>query len=183
MLYGKLPHMFGKGVKHASPSAKGFCGIFFGITHYKKGYLFYVPHKREIASLYNIVFGDSFCSALVFMSQPYAEAMDLRPAVSYIPYAISSWEQNGDIITFRKFEEGDLISDTRNNTESGNKSDGKSTIAPFVIESEIDVMSSGYESDAEPISTYMLEDIRDGSQSHPIINRREACYKIQYHIK
>ena len=29
----------------------------------------------------------------------------------------------------------------------------------------------------------MLEDISDSSQSHPSINRREACYKIHYRIK
>ena len=33
------------------------------------------------------------------------------------------------------------------------------------------------------MSTDMLEDIRDGSQSHPSINRREARYKICDHIK
>ena len=32
-------------------------------------------------------------------------------------------------------------------------------------------MSSGYEYYAEPMSTDMLEDICDGSQSHPSINR------------
>ena len=36
-------------------------------------------------------------------------------------------------------------------------------------------MSSGDESDAETMSTDMLEDICDGSQSYMIINRREAC--------
>ena len=29
----------------------------------------------------------------------------------------------------------------------------------------------------------MLEDIRDVSQSHPIINRRESCYKIRDRFK
>ena len=33
------------------------------------------------------------------------------------------------------------------------------------------------------MSKEMLEDIRDWSQSHPNINRREARYKIQDHIK
>ena len=32
------------------------------------------------------------------------------------------------------------------------------------------------------ISTVMLEDIRDGSQTHPNVNRRESCYKICYRI-
>ena len=39
------------------------------------------------------------------------------------------------------------------------------------------------ESYAEPMYTYMLEDISDGSQFHPIINRREAQYKILDCIK
>ena len=44
-------------------------------------------------------------------------------------------------------------------------------------------MSSGNESDAEPMSTDMLEYIHDGSQSHPSLNSREACYKIIDRIK
>ena len=44
-------------------------------------------------------------------------------------------------------------------------------------------MSSGDASDAEPMSMDLLEDTRDGSQSHPIVNRREARYKICYRIK
>ena len=44
-------------------------------------------------------------------------------------------------------------------------------------------MSSGDESDAETISTEMLEDIRDGSQSHPSVNRRDSYYKISGCIK
>ena len=33
-------------------------------------------------------------------------------------------------------------------------------------------MNSGYESDDEPMSTDMLEDICGGIQSHPSVNRR-----------
>ena len=44
-------------------------------------------------------------------------------------------------------------------------------------------MDSGYESDHEPISTEILEEICDGSQSHPSINRREAHYKIRNRIR
>ena len=47
----------------------------------------------------------------------------------------------------------------------------------------MDAMSSGDESDTEPMSTEILEYIRDGSQSHLIINRRYARYKIGDHIK
>ena len=44
-------------------------------------------------------------------------------------------------------------------------------------------MSSGNGSDIEPMYTEMLEDILDGSQSHPSINIIESCYKIRGHIK
>ena len=54
---------------------------------------------------------------------------------------------------------------------------------PFIIEEEIDAMSSGDESDAEAMSIEMLYDIRDGIQSHPSINRRKSHYKIRGHIK
>ena len=47
----------------------------------------------------------------------------------------------------------------------------------------MDVISSRDESDAEFMSTDMLEDICDGSQYHPNINRREAQYKICYCFK
>ena len=44
-------------------------------------------------------------------------------------------------------------------------------------------MDSGYESDDEPISTDIIEDICDGSKSHLIVNRREARYRIRDLIK
>ena len=53
----------------------------------------------------------------------------------------------------------------------------------LIVEEEMDEMSSVNEPDAEPMRTDMLEDIRDGSQYHPIINRREAHYKIFGRIK
>ena len=42
---------------------KGFRGIFFEIPHHLKG-CFYVPYKRKILSSYDVVFGESFSSAL-----------------------------------------------------------------------------------------------------------------------
>ena len=42
----------------------------------------------------------------------------------------------------------------------------------------MDAIDSGDDSYAEPMSTEMVEDIRDGSMSHTSINRREVCYKI-----
>ena len=43
--------------------------------------------------------------------------------------------------------------------------------------------NSGDESDHDLISTEMLEDICDGSQTHLNVNRREASYKIRDRIR
>ena len=40
-------------------------------------------------------------------------------------------------------------------------------------------MDSGDESDHDFISTEIIEEICDGSQTHPNVNRREARYKIR----
>ena len=47
----------------------------------------------------------------------------------------------------------------------------------------MDAMDSSDELYHDPISTEMLEDICDGSQSHPNVNRIEARYKIRDLIK
>ena len=65
--------------------------------------------------------------------------MVMRPAVSYTTYAISSREKTGYIITLARFEEGNLLSETHNllsetrdDTESGNESDDDSTMPPLI---------------------------------------------------
>ena len=161
---------------------KGFRGIFIGITQHQKGNLVYVPHKQRILYLYYVVYDESFSSALAYMSQLYAEPMTIRLAVSYILYAKSS-RKTGDRITLSHFEEGNLLSETCNNTERGHEFDDDSTLAPLTNKEKMNAMSSGNEYDAGPIFTDMLEDICDGSKSHPRINRREAGYKIHYHLK
>ena len=44
-------------------------------------------------------------------------------------------------------------------------------------------INCGDESDNDIISTKILEDIRDGSQSHPNFNQRETRYKLRDHIR
>ena len=114
-----------KGVKYVSPSTEGFCSIFVGIPEHQKGYLVYVPSTRKIISSYDVVLDESFSSALAYMSQTYSEAMAMRPAVTYTSYGTSSREKTGDIITFAQFEEGNILTETRNNAESGDQSDNK----------------------------------------------------------
>ena len=47
----------------------------------------------------------------------------------------------------------------------------------------MDAMDSEYESDDEPMSKEMVEDISDGIQYYPSFNIREAFYKVRDLIK
>ena len=93
--------------------------------------------------------------------------------MTYTPCDTSSREQTGNIITFAQFEEGTILTKTRNDAEIGDESDNESIM---MIEQDMDSINSGDESDHDLISTNFLEDIRDGSQTHPNVNRREARY-------
>ena len=124
-----------------------------------------------------------FSSDLEYTSQPYTESMAMRLAVQYIPYAIYSKEKTVHVITFTQFEDGNLLLESCNRTERGDKPEDNLTFPPLISEAKIYEMSSGDESDAEPMSTDMLEDICDGIQSHMSINRRQARYKMHGHNK
>ena len=101
--------------------------------------------------------------------------MAMRLAVKYTPYATSSKEQTGDVTTFTQFEEGNILTKTRNDAESGDESDN--------AEQDMDAINSGDDSDHYLISAEMLEDIRDGSHTHPNVKRREVSYKISEYIR
>ena len=96
-------HVGTKVLKMRHHAQKGFHSIFVGITQDQKGYLVYVPITREIIYSYNVVFDESLSCALAYTSQPYSEAMAMRPYVTYKPCATSSREQTGNIITFTQF--------------------------------------------------------------------------------
>ena len=93
------------------------------------------------------------------------------PAVTYTLYATSSKEQTGNLITFAQFEEGDILTKNHNDAENGDESDKESIM---MSEQDMDVINSGDESDHDLISTEMLEDICDGSHTHPNVNSRES---------
>ena len=52
--------------------------------------------------------------------------MAMRLTVTYTLYATSSKEQSGDVITFAQFEEGNLLTENFNDTESNDESNSKS---------------------------------------------------------
>ena len=92
--------------------------------------------------------------------------MAMHPAVTYTPYATSSKEQTGDVITFSQFEEGNLWSETCNDTESGDESDSESIM---MSKKDMENPDETEKFDDDLISTETLHDIRDGNQTHPKI--------------
>ena len=79
----------------------------------------YVPSTRKVISSYDVIFDESFSSALSYTSQLYSEAMAMRPTVN----ETSLKEKTGDVIMFAQFEEGDILTETRNDAKSGDESD------------------------------------------------------------
>ena len=83
-------HVDKKTLNMRHQAQKGFRGIFVGIPQHQKVYIVYVTSTRKVILSYDVVFGKSFSSALSYTSRPYSEAMEMRLAVTYIPYATSS---------------------------------------------------------------------------------------------
>ena len=89
---------------------EGFRGIFVGITQHKKGYTVYVPSKRKIISSYDVVFDESFSSALAYPLRPYLEEMAMRLSVTYTPCATSSRRKTDNLSTFTQYTGIALVS-------------------------------------------------------------------------
>ena len=140
----------------------------------------YLPSTRKVISSYDVVFDESFSSALSYTSRPYAEAMVMHLTVTYTPYATSSKEQTSNVITFAQFEEVNLITETRNDTESDDESDSESIM---MSEKDMENIDEIEKFDNNLISTETLHDIRDGNQTHPSIDKREARLEMRDSIK
>ena len=104
----------------------------------------------------------------------------MRPSVMYTPCATSSKEKTGNIITLAQFEKGNILTKTRNDAEILEESDIDTNM---MSKQDVDAMNSGDDSDHGFISKDIFEDIRDGIQTYPNVNRREALYKIRDHIR
>ena len=88
-----MAHVETKALNMRHQAQKVFCDIFVGVPEHQKVYLVYVLSTRKIISSYDVLFDESFSSALAYTSRPYSEAMLMRPAVNYKPYGTSSREQ------------------------------------------------------------------------------------------
>ena len=73
-----------------------------------------------------------------------------------------------------------MLSETRNDTESSDESDSESIM---MSERYMENLDETEELDYGLISTEMLQDIRDGNQNHPKINKRESRMVIRDRIK
>ena len=104
----------------------------------------------------------------------------MRPEVMYTPYATYYKEQTGDVITFAKFEEENILTETCNDTENGDKSDSKSIM---MNEQDMENLDENEKSNHDIISTETLEEICDRNQTYPTVNKREARCKINDRIK
>ena len=77
----------------------------------------------------------------------------MRPFVKYKAYPTFSKEQTGDIIAFTQCEEGNLISETHDDEESGEKSNEDSLMPPLISIEEMDTMDPGDEYENATIPT------------------------------
>ena len=59
-------HVETKTLNMRHQAQKGFRGIFVGIPQHKKGYIVYLPSTRKVILSYDVVFGESFSSALSY---------------------------------------------------------------------------------------------------------------------
>ena len=99
-------HVDTKTLNMLHQAQKGFRRILVRIPEHQKGYIVYAPSTRKEISSYNVVFDESFSSALSYTSRSYSKAMAMLPALTYTLYATSLKEQTGNVITFTQFEEG-----------------------------------------------------------------------------
>ena len=72
VVWKSTAHVWKKALNMRHQAQKGFRGIFVGIPRHQKRYLVYVPITRKIISSYDVVFGESFSSALAYRSKSYS---------------------------------------------------------------------------------------------------------------
>ena len=96
-------HVDTKALNMSHQPQKGFNGISVGITQHQKWYLICIPSTQKIFFSHDVVFNETFSSALAYKTHPHSEALAIQPSVSYIPHATSSDEQTSKIVTFAQF--------------------------------------------------------------------------------
>ena len=109
VLQNATAHMDTNALNMRHKSQNVFWVIFVRLSQHQKGYLIYVPSTLKIVSWHGVVSDKTFSSALAYKSHQYSEELATWPTLLYIPYATSSNKQTGNILTFGKFEDGNLV--------------------------------------------------------------------------
>ncbi len=120
---------------------RGIRGIFIGFATNQKGFLVYLPSTRRIAISADVLFYESFQTAIVTNWRQYQDSLALQPALSFIPNVNTTLESTGSIEDrLQPVEEGEF--------EEGNDEDDE---PPPLISSEDDdsVSDDDAESDDE----------------------------------
>ena len=81
---------------------------------------------------------------------------------------------------FTQFEEGNILTETRNDAENRDKSDNESIM---MSKQDMENLNENEKSHHHIITTKTLEGIRDGNQTRPTVNKREASFKKRDCIK
>ena len=66
VVHTSMAHVDTKTLNMHHQAQKGFHGIFVGIPEHQKGYIVYVTSTRKIIYSYDVVFDESFSSALAY---------------------------------------------------------------------------------------------------------------------
>ena len=115
-----------KALNMCHQAQKGFCGILVIIPQHQKGYLLYVPSTRKIVSSYDVVV--SMHVTILFRNNGFVSICDIY-ILLYI-FEGTNWRYNN----VSQFEEGGLLSENRNDTESGDESNDDSIMPPLISE-------------------------------------------------
>ena len=117
----------GPAVPHFIPEPRNFAEVTKLSENIRKPWL-----KATLKEITNLINNQTFMIEDPKDGEPVTPCMDVYKAkiqsdgsLNKIKLATSSKEQTGDVITFTQFEEGDLLTETRNDTEIGDESDSE----------------------------------------------------------
>jgi hypothetical protein len=106
---------------------RGVTGIFLGFDTNQKGYLFYSPGSHQIYISGDMIFDETFSTAIAATWQMHQDSLTFCPSQSHIPTSAMTMEQTGGINNFPSItEEGN---NTTPPSHDDSSSDGSHTIA------------------------------------------------------
>jgi hypothetical protein len=108
-------------ISSGKQTERGVRGIFLGMDTNQKGYIFYSPGTRQIYVSGDVIFDETFGTAIATNWQMLQDSLPLRPVTSDIPTVDSTIEHTGSIANFPVIaEEGDIINTTSKNVNDDN---------------------------------------------------------------